>query len=54
MLYEVITVHYCGWLTDGTLFDSSYARGEPVTFPLGRVIPGWTEGMQLMKRNNFV
>jgi len=46
---DKVTVHYCGWLADGTVFDSSYARGEPATFPLGRVIPGWTEGMQLMK-----
>jgi peptidylprolyl isomerase len=43
-----VTVHYSGWLTDGTLFDSSHKRGQPVTFPLNRVIPGWTEGVQLM------
>ena len=43
-----VTVHYSGWTTDGELFDSSVARGEPVTFPLNRVIPGWTEGVQLM------
>jgi FKBP-type peptidyl-prolyl cis-trans isomerase len=46
---EQVTVHYCGWLADGTNFDSSYARGEPSTFHLGRVIPGWNEGLQLMK-----
>ena len=44
-----VTVHYKGTLIDGTEFDSSIARGEPVTFPLGNVIPGWTEGLQLMK-----
>jgi FKBP-type peptidyl-prolyl cis-trans isomerase len=44
-----VQVHYTGWLPDGTLFDSSQARGEPVTFPLNRVIPGWTQGVGLMK-----
>ena len=43
-----VTVHYTGWLTDGTMFDSSVARGAPASFPLNRVIAGWTEGVQLM------
>ena len=46
---DKVTVHYRGTLIDGTEFDSSIARGQPVTFPLGNVIPGWTEGLQLMK-----
>lgn len=43
-----VTVHYSGWTTDGRMFDSSVARGEPATFPLNRVIKGWTEGVQQM------
>ena len=45
---SVVRVHYSGWTTDGDLFDSSVLRGQPATFPLNRVIPGWTEGLQLM------
>jgi FKBP-type peptidyl-prolyl cis-trans isomerase len=45
---DVVTVHYSGWTTDGKLFDSSVERGQPATFPLDRVIKGWTEGVQLM------
>jgi len=46
---DVVEVHYTGTLTDGTVFDSSVERGEPIKFPLNGVIPGWTEGVQLMK-----
>lgn len=46
---DVVEVHYEGHLIDGTVFDSSYARGETIEFPLNRVIPGWTEGLQLMQ-----
>jgi peptidylprolyl isomerase len=45
---STVTVHYTGWTTDGKMFDSSVAKGQPATFPLGNVIPGWTEGVQLM------
>src|SRR3989442_3067348 len=45
---DLVTVDYTGWTTDGKMFDSSVARGKPSTFPLDRVIAGWTEGVQLM------
>ena len=46
---DVVIVHYSGTLIDGTKFDSSYDRGQPATFPVGGVIAGWTEALQLMK-----
>jgi peptidylprolyl isomerase len=45
---EIVTVNYTGWTTDGKMFDSSVTRGMAATFPLNRVISGWTEGLQLM------
>ena len=46
---DTVTTHYKGTLIDGTEFDSSYKRGQPATFPVSGVIPGWTEALQLMK-----
>jgi FKBP-type peptidyl-prolyl cis-trans isomerase len=43
-----VTVHYTGWTTDGKMFDSSVAGGQPASFAVGGVIPGWTEGLQMM------
>ncbi len=45
---DSVTVHYAGWTTDGKMFDSSHKRNKPSSFPLNRVIAGWTEGLQLM------
>jgi FKBP-type peptidyl-prolyl cis-trans isomerase FkpA len=46
---DAVKVHYRGTLANGTEFDSSYKRGQPATFPLSRVVPCWTEGMQKIK-----
>jgi peptidylprolyl isomerase len=45
---DTVTVNYTGWTPDGKMFDSTLTRGGPSTFPLDRVIPGWTEGLRLM------
>ena len=46
--WDLVTVNYTGWTTDGRMFDSSVKRGKPAEFPLNRVIRGWTEGVQMM------
>jgi FKBP-type peptidyl-prolyl cis-trans isomerase len=49
-----VKVNYHGWLDNGSVFDSSYKRGEPIEFPLNGVIPGWTEGMQLVGEGGMI
>jgi FKBP-type peptidyl-prolyl cis-trans isomerase len=49
-----VEVNYEGWLDGGKVFDSSYKRGESISFPLGGVIPGWTEGMQLVGEGGMI
>ncbi|MBX3413820.1 MAG: FKBP-type peptidyl-prolyl cis-trans isomerase [Pirellulales bacterium] len=51
---DSVTVHYKGWLDNGKEFDSSYARGEEISFPLNMVIPGWTEGLQLVGEGGMI
>ena len=51
---SAVTVHYKGWLDDGKVFDSSYARGETISFKLNQVIRGWTEGMQLIGKGGMI
>ncbi len=51
---DLVEVHYKGWLDDKSIFDSSYRRGETTSFPLNRVIKGWTEGMQLIGNGGMI
>ena len=51
---DTVEVHYEGALIDGTIFDSSYQRGESISFPVNGVIPGWTEALQLMKEGDIM
>jgi FKBP-type peptidyl-prolyl cis-trans isomerase len=51
---NTVKVNYHGWLDDGKVFDSSYQRGEAIEFPLNGVIPGWTEGMQLVGQGGMI
>jgi len=51
---DTVLAHYAGWLDDGTEFDSSYSRGKPTDFPLSGVIPGWTEGLQLIGKGGMI
>jgi FKBP-type peptidyl-prolyl cis-trans isomerase FkpA len=51
---DTVQVHYHGWLDNGKVFDSSYQRREPIAFPLNGVIPGWTEGMQLVGQGGMI
>ena len=51
---DTVEVHYRGTLDDGTEFDSSYSRGQTISFPLSGVIPGWTEGMQYVGKGGMI
>lgn len=51
---QSVEVHYHGWLDNKNVFDSSYKRGESISFPLNRVIAGWTEGMQLVGKGGMI
>lgn len=51
---STVEVHYRGWLDSGKEFDSSYARGKSISFPLSGVIRGWTEGMQLVQKGGMI
>lgn len=51
---DSVEVHYEGWQDGGKVFDSSYKRGKPISFPLSGVIPGWTEGMQLVGEGGMI
>jgi len=51
---NTVKVNYHGWLDNGSVFDSSYKRGEPIEFGLNQVIPGWTEGMQLVGKGGMI
>ena len=51
---NTVTVHYRGWFDDGKEFDSSYKGNKPISFPLTGVIPGWTEGMQLVGKGGMI
>ncbi len=54
LAHNTVTVNYRGWLDNGREFDSSYKRDEPISFPLGGVIAGWTEGMQLIGNGGMI
>src|SRR5262249_5259120 len=52
--YDMVLAHYRGWLDDGHQFDSSYDSGKPVEFALDKVVPGWTEGLQLVGEGGMI
>lgn len=51
---DTVTVNYKGWLDSGKIFDSSYGKGEPISFGLREVVPGWTEGLQLVSEGGMI